>query len=261
MATNITMPKWGLTMKEGKISQWFKQEGDSVEKGEDLFEVETEKITNKVESIASGVLFQIVVPAGQTVPVATIVAIIAQKGEQPERIEGIQAGEVVEDEAVSPDDATAKASEKSEEKKFIRSSPAARHLAKEQGIDIAQVQGTGPEGRITMDDVKRYKDEKPPAPRITPLAAEMARQAGLDVSSIAGTGEGGKITKEDVNRALETGASGAEAEPGQSIPFTGMRKMIADNMHASLQNAAQLTTFTEVDVTGMVDLRDLLLEK
>ena len=261
MATNITMPKWGLTMKEGKISQWFKQEGDSVEKGEDLFEVETEKITNKVESIASGVLFQIVVPAGQTVPVATIVAIIAQKGEQPERIEGIQAGEVVEDEAVSPDDATAKASEKSEEKKFIRSSPAARHLAKEQSIDIAQVQGTGPEGRITMDDVTRYKDEKPPAPRITPLAAEMARQAGLDVSSIAGTGEGGKITKEDVNRALETGASGAEAEPGQSIPFTGMRKLIADNMHASLQNAAQLTTFTEVDVTGMVDLRDLLLEK
>ena len=64
-----------------------------------------------------------------------------------------------------------------------------------------------------------------------------------------------------MNRALETGTSGAGVEPGQSIPFTGMRKLIADNMHASLQNAAQLTTFTEVDVTGMVDLRDILLEK
>ncbi len=261
MAVNITMPKWGLTMKEGKISKWFKQEGDSVEKGEDLFEVETEKITNKVESTASGVLFQIVVTAGQTVPVATIVAIIAESGEQPERIEGIQAGEVVEGETASSGDAAKDAPEKSEEKKFVRSSPAARRLAKEQGIDIAQVPGTGPEGRITMDDVTRYKDEKPPAPRITPLAAEMARQADLDVSTITGTGEGGKITKEDVNRALETGTSGAGVEPGQSIPFTGMRKLIADNMHASLQNAAQLTTFTEVDVTGMVDLRDILLEK
>ncbi|MEA3435984.1 MAG: dihydrolipoamide acetyltransferase family protein [Thermodesulfobacteriota bacterium] len=261
MAINITMPKWGLTMKEGKISKWFKQEGDSVEKGEDLFEVETEKITNKVESTASGVLFQIVVTAGQTVPVATIVAIIAESGEQPERVEGIQAGEVVEGKAASPGDAGKDVPEKNEEKKLVRSSPAARRLAKEQGIDIAQVPGTGPEGRITMDDVTRYKDEKPLAPRITPLAAEMAKQADLDVSSISGTGEGGKITKEDVNRELETGTSGAESEPGQSIPFTGMRKSIADNMHASLQNAAQLTTFTEVDVTGMVDLRDLLLEK
>ena len=93
MAVKITMPKWGMTMKQGKITKWFKNEGDSVEKGEPLFEVETEKITNKVESIANGMLFQIVVAVGTTVSVGTVVAVIAQPGEQPERIEGLRAGE------------------------------------------------------------------------------------------------------------------------------------------------------------------------
>ena len=67
------MPKWGLTMKEGKLTRWLKNEGDSVEAGEPLFEVETDKITNSVESPAAGVLFQIVVPEGETVPVQTVV--------------------------------------------------------------------------------------------------------------------------------------------------------------------------------------------
>ena len=93
----ITMPKWGLTMKQGKITKWFKQEGDSVQQGEELFEVETEKITNKVEAAASGILFQIVVPAGTTVPVGSIVAVIAEPGEQPKRIEGVQMGELAEE--------------------------------------------------------------------------------------------------------------------------------------------------------------------
>jgi pyruvate dehydrogenase E2 component (dihydrolipoamide acetyltransferase) len=91
----------------------------------------------------------------------------------------------------------------------------------------------------------------------------MARQAGLDVLSITRTGEGGKITKEDVERAVASpeAAPGVPAAPPKSIPLTGMRKAIADNMHASLQNSAQLTLFTEVDVTETVRLRDLLREE
>ena len=96
MSVKVTMPKLGMTMKVGKVSKWYKNEGDSVEKGENLFEIETEKITNKIESPGSGILFQIVVPQGETVPVGTILAVIAQADEQPERIEGIQAGKVVE---------------------------------------------------------------------------------------------------------------------------------------------------------------------
>ncbi len=255
MAVNITMPKWGLTMKEGKITKWFKDEGDPIKKGESFFEVETEKITNSVESTAEGILFQIVVPAGSTVPVGTIVAVVAQEGETPERIAGIQAGEVVEADKPSAKKAAVAEPEAPKEKKFVPASPAARRLAKELGLDLTLVPGSGPEGRVTEGDVKKYHEEGPPPPKITPLAEEIAKQAGLDITGITGTGEGGKITKEDVTRALQAdeAAPEEEAAPVTVIPFTGMRKAIADNMHASLQNAAQLTVFSEVDVTETVN--------
>ena len=250
MAINVTMPKWGLTMREGKVTRWYKNEGDPVHKGEDLFEAETEKITNKVESPGSGTLFQIVVPVGTTVPVGTMLAVIAEPGERPERIEGIQVGEATHGAGASAEDRAA--AEKPGEKKFVPSSPAARRVAKELGIDLGLVQGSGPDGRITEADVRRYHEEGPPAPKITPLAEEMAKQEGLDISTITGTGEGGKITREDVERALERRTS---------IPLTGMRKTIADNMYASLQNTAQVTVFTEVDVTEMIRFRDLVQEE
>lgn len=252
MAIHITMPKWGLTMKKGKVAKWFKKEGDSVQKGEALFEVETEKITNKVEAPASGILFQIVVPEGTTVPVGTILAVMAEPGEQPERIEGMQVGEVEEKAAPSVAGPTPVGPQKPKEKMFVLATPAARRLAKELDMDLSLVPGTGPQGRVTEADVTKYHEEGPPPPRITPLAEEMARQAGLDISTIIGTGEDGKITKEDVERALEALAREEEAKPVGSIPFTGMRLSVAENMHASLQNTAQLTIFTELDVTGMV---------
>lgn len=252
MAIHITMPKWGLTMKKGKVAKWFKKEGDSVQKGEALFEVETEKITNKVEAPASGILFQIVVPEGTTVPVGTILAVMAEPGEQPERIEGMQIGEVEEKAAPSVAGPTPVGPQKPKEKMFVLATPAARRLAKELDMDLSLVPGTGPQGRVTEADVTKYHEEGPPPPRITPLAEEMARQAGLDISTIIGTGEDGKITKEDVERALEALAREEEAKPVGSIPFTGMRLSVAENMHASLQNTAQLTIFTELDVTGMV---------
>lgn len=263
MSINVTMPKLGMTMKEGKVSKWYKHEGDSVEKGENLFEVETEKITNKVESPGSGILFQVVVPAGSTVAVGTILAIIAETGEQPDRIEGIQAGEVVEMKAEAGKPQAAKAETRLVEKKRILATPSARRVAKELDVDLTLVPGTGPDGKIKEADVLKFHEEGPPAPKITPLAAEIAKQEGLDISKITGTGENGKITRQDVERALAAAKVVPEEEPSQVkvIPFEGMRKVIADNMHASLQNAAQLTTFTEVDVTEMVRFRDLAREE
>lgn len=259
VAINITMPKWGLTMKQGKLTKWFKEEGDTVEKGEDLFEVETEKITNVVESPASGTLFQIVVPAGTVAATGAVLAILAEAGEQPERVAGGRtAGEAKpgtqEAEAVAP-------AEGAGEKAFVLATPAARRLAKELGIDLATVEGTGPKGRVTESDVARRHEEGPPAPKITPLAEEMAKQAGLDLAKVVGTGEGGKITKEDVRRALEEKRPEEKAAPVKAIPFSGMRRAIADNMHSSLQSTAQLTAFTEVDVTEMVRFRDQLREE
>ena len=260
MSVNVTMPKMGMTMKEGKVSKWYKKEGDSVEKGEDLVEVETEKITNKIESPGSGLVFQIVVPVGESVPVGTILAVIAQAGEQPERIEGIQVGEVEKVQGAAGSFQAAETKTEPQEKKRIMSTPSARRLAKELGVDLSLVTGSGPQGKIKEADVVKFHEEGPPAPKITPLAAEIARQEGLDISTIAGTGEGGKITKEDVERALAASKAAPQAPPSEVrvIPLAGMRKTIADNMHASLQTAAQLTAFTEVDVTEMVRFRDMM---
>lgn len=263
MSVNVTMPKMGMTMKEGTLSKWYKNEGDTVIKGEVLFEVETEKITNQIESSAGGILFQIVVPTGTTVPVGAIVAVIAEPEEQPERIEGVQLGEAVEGEASSG--GASSGEEPPAPKPRILSTPSARRVARQLAIDISLVPGTGPNGKVKEADVLKFHEEGPSMPGITPLAAEMVKQEGLDLREITGTGEGGKITKEDVTRVLAAGKVPPEAGPAPSevkvIPMKGIRKVIADNMHASLQNAAQLTAFTEVDVTEMVRFRDLMREK
>jgi pyruvate dehydrogenase E2 component (dihydrolipoamide acetyltransferase) len=273
VAVKITMPKWGLTMQKGKITKWLKKEGDAVEKGEPLFEVETEKITNKVESIVSGILFQIVAAEGSTVLVGTVVAVIAKPGEQAERIEELQGAKAVGEAAPARGAPPAEAArEEAGPKAFVPATPAARRLARQWGIDLSLVSGSGPEGRVTEADVTKYHEEGPPAPRITPLALEIARKEGLDISTIQGTGDRGKIVREDVMRVLK--GPSEEEEPVQepygeveqigvpkSIPYSGMRRLIGDNMLASLQAAAQLSAFVEVDVTEMVELLDLVREE
>jgi len=263
VSVNVTMPKLGMTMKTGKVSKWLKNEGDQVAKGEVLFEVETEKITNKVESPASGVLFQIVVPQGSTVPIGAIVAVLAEPGEQPERIEGIQVGEAAVAAAAPAPTAPPTKPEMLKERGEIVATPAAKRLAKELGVDLALVRGTGPEGRIKETDVTRHHEEAQRKPKITPLAEEIARKAGLDIATLTGTGEGGKITKEDVERALQPPqpAVAGPARPTQTIPMAGMRLAIAENMHASLQNAAQLSMHTEVDVTEAMRFLNLVREQ
>jgi len=261
VAVNVSMPKWGLTMKAGKISKWFKSEGDTIEKGEPFFEVETEKITNVVEAPAGGIVFQIVVAAGTKVPVATIVAVIAEPGEQPARIDGLQAGEVVEAAEPASGRPAPTPAEPPAQKKFVPATPAARRLARELGVELASVAGSGPNGRITEADVKRFHEERPPAPKITPVAAEMIRQAGLDIASIEGTGEGTRITKKDVQRFLDLKKHEDVTPAVNTMAFNGIRRSIAENMHASLHNTAQLTMFTEVDVTEMIRFRDMLREE
>lgn len=267
MAAQVVMPKWGLTMKEGKVSRWFKAEGDSVSQAEPLFEVETSKITNNVESPADGILFQIVVPAGETVAVQTVVAVVAKPGETPQRIEaGVTAGGPAKKAAMRQPAAA------DGEKTFVPATPIARRLAREQGIDLTRVTGTGPGGRVTEADVRGYQEPETAGIDASPKALDLAREAGLDLTLIQGSGPGGKITKVDVLRAMNpaappghgTPASKTAAPVGQSfapaagslVPMTGMRKIIADNMMASLHNSAQLSVFAEIDATELVSLRD-----
>lgn len=257
VSVTVTMPKLGLTMKTGKVSKWLKAEGDAVKKGEALFEVETDKITNSVEAPEDGILFQIVVPAGSTVAVQTVIGVIAAPGETPERLEAGQAGAAPAADAKPAAKQGAAKAEPQAAPTEVRASPAAKRLARELGVDLAQVKGTGPDGRIKEGDVTAYHEAVAKI-RITPLAAVLAAKAGLDVRTLTGTGERGKITREDVERALNpeaaaTDTATADAAGPKVLPMAGMRKAIADNMAASLAQAAQLTLVTEVDATESLE--------
>ena len=168
MAVKVVMPKLGLTMKEGTVNKWLKQEGEPVKKGEPLFEVSTDKINNEIESPGDGILRKIVVPAETKVPVLALLGILA---EEDEDISGIEAeAPAVQKKADKPaaasKPAAAKTVSRSSDEK-IRVSPVAKKLAEEKGIPLESIEGTGPKGRITKEDVENYQ---PPAP--SPAAAE-----------------------------------------------------------------------------------------
>ncbi|BCS87169.1 2-oxo acid dehydrogenase subunit E2 [Pseudodesulfovibrio sediminis] len=265
MAEQVIMPKWGLTMKEGKVVRWLKSEGDQVEAGEELFEVETDKITNSVEAPASGILFQIIVPEGEVAPVQAVLATIAAPGETPEKA---AAGAAPEAEASAPAAEAPSSTTPTpavEDGEFVPAMPAARKLAKELGVALSTIVGTGPNGSITRKDVQETADAACNV-NASPKAIEFARKKGIDLNDVTGTGDGGRITKADILRAMnpaaEQPAQAAQAAAKDTIvPMDGVRKLIADNMHASLNSAAQLSVFVELDVTELVALRTSFLER
>lgn len=157
MAKTIVMPRLSLTMKEGTIVQWFKQEGEIVQKGEPLVEVLSEKVTYDVEAPESGVLRKIIAAEGSNVPVDLAMGIIAAPDESlPTTPETPASAQTPKVEAVVPQQTAAAESEIMQR---IPASPAAKRLAKELGVDLVQVTGTGPEGRIVEDDVKRFTEQ------------------------------------------------------------------------------------------------------
>lgn len=145
MATPIAMPKLGLSMKTGTVGKWLKKEGDSVKKGEAIVEVMTEKITNKVEAPAEGTILKIISQKGAKLPIGGLMGVIGEAGED---IAAILASAGAVAEAGAGEAKTAAAGGK------VKISPAARKLAEENGIDFARIAGSGPEGRITREDVE-----------------------------------------------------------------------------------------------------------
>ena len=176
MPTRVRMPKLGWTMEEGTVLQWYKKEGDSVTEGKPLLEVETDKVNIDVESPASGILRAITVDPDQTVAVETVIAIIAgpdEPLEEPESPEQTEAAEQVPGGATRPDRTTAgKPIEMAPEKQEtlrpktgrVLASPAARRLAREHGLNLAEVRGSGRGGVASLEDVKRYLEEKSAGP-------------------------------------------------------------------------------------------------
>ena len=158
MATEIILPQWGMEMQDGTIVRWLKQEGDAVQQGEPLAEIETAKMQTELESTASGVLAHIMVPEGDTVPIRTLLAIVAAPGEQVSRpAAAATPTSPPPAEATAPPTATPPqlAPAPPQERGKMQVVPAARRLARQHGIDLNQVQGTGPRRRVLIADVER----------------------------------------------------------------------------------------------------------
>jgi pyruvate dehydrogenase E2 component (dihydrolipoamide acetyltransferase) len=272
MATKIIMPQGGQHVEEGRVVKWLKAEGDTVKKGEVVCEVETEKVVLEVESPADGVLLKIVVPAGEKVAVFATIGIVGALGEQvdlskfgpEEKEEGVDITEIRK--RLAAKEAGGEAG--------VKASGRAKKLAAEKGIDLAGVQGTGPGGRIVEEDVLRAAAEMAKAPdevmvgkvRISPVAKKMTEDKGLDVASIQGTGPMGRIMKEDVLRAMEDKGMKKGPVPGalkqlkETIPIRGVRQVIFDRMHQSLQQSAQLTLTMEVNAAELGRFRKILVD-
>ena len=254
MATEVVMPRLGLNMKEGLLVKWLAGDGERVEKGQPLFVVETDKVTNQVEAEVGGILRH-VVREGSSVPVANVVAYILQEGEAlPSGVRPVVPQPQAARPAVPPSPSAAPA-------QAVRASPAARRRARELGVDLQGVPGTGPDGAVTVEDVERYAAQKaaPEAPsevRITPAARHLAQELGVDLASVTPSGPGGRITREDVERAAAQKAAPAPEEV--IVPLEGVRAVIAQRMHRSLQETAQVTLATEVDATNLVQARALV---
>ena len=270
MAIEITMPKLGLTMETGKITEWKKKEGEQVKKGEILLVVETEKITYEVEAPGDGIL-HIVVPVEGEVPVAELIGYLAADKAEYDKVAagGAAPAAAAVPAAAAPAAAPAPARAPGER---VKSSPYARKLADEAGIDIALVAGTGPEGRVVAKDVEAFK-ESGPRIRMTPVAAKMVADLKLDAAQIIGTGPGGKITIEDVQqftakqKAPAAAAAPADKKAGEVkmeegdklVKLTSMRKVISRKMLESTNQAAQAYMTSSIDATLIQEFHERIV--
>ena len=267
MASVIIMPKQGLLMEEGTITKWLAKEGEQTTEGAPLFEMETDKLTITMDSTATGTVLKILHPEGDTVPITQPIAIVGEPGEDisgllgdapaatPRAAEKPRASAAEAAPAAAPVPAVEHAPGER-----VFSSPRARLRAEENGVDIAAVPGSGPDGLVVERDVQNYIANQP---TVTPLAANQARIQGIDLSGLTGTGPNGKITTEDLHiaSAVVEPAPAAEPIPGQltrgtrTEAMSGMRKAISRNMLTSKSTHAQTNHRMVVDMTAAVALR------
>ncbi|MCM3141064.1 dihydrolipoamide acetyltransferase family protein [Brevibacillus sp. MER 51] len=233
MAVEVLMPKMGMAMKEGTVSHWNKQVGDLVTKGEVIASISSEKIEADLEAPANGVLLEIAVSEWEGVPPGTVIGYIGHPSEQ-----------ISEETAATATFETAAPEKKPEEP------------------EVAAKSTTIAASPAAAKEVK-----------ISPVARKLAEAAGLPLESLIGTGPVGRITKEDVEKAItDREAKQAVAaeddkppavvveETTEQLPVTGMRKVIASRMMASLQESAQLTITTRADVTDLIGLQKKMNE-
>ena len=280
MAVDLFIPKMGQTVEEVTLINWLIKEGDKVDFGDPVMEVETDKAIFTVEANGKGYVHFGPFEKGQVVPVLTVVATIGKKDdtfapsvavistdEKPAEDAKKASKEAPVEEEKPAEAAVEAASAK------VFASPRAKKLAAAKGVDLSRVTPTGGEGvRVVEDDVVAYlaKNTKD----ATPIAAKLAAEMGLNLSGVTGTGPKGKITREDVEKAVRLqmagGSVAAAAAPvageiayapnkaQETKPVSGVRKIIFDRMGLSDQLTARVTLVTEADVTELVRFRSKL---
>lgn len=258
MATEVLMPKLGLTMTEGTIEEWKKKEGDVVKKGDVLFSVATDKLTNDVECDTDGTLLKILVSEGETAECKAVVAYIGQAGEAVPG--GAAAAPAAPASETAPPAAAAAAAEPAAASRApggrVMASPAAKKLAKEKGYDLSAIPGTGPDGRITLEDVENFTA----GPKTSPMAAKLAAELGVDVGKLDANG---RVMKADVLAAAGVSAAEPAAAPAAvqgsndlpPVKVSPLRRSIAANMAASWSTSPRVTYTHPVDATEMKALR------
>lgn len=220
MAIEITIPRLGWSMEEGVFSRWLKKEGDTIRQGDPLFELEGEKAIQEIEALDAGVLR---IPANGPVPgsvvhVGSVVGYLVAQGET-----------------------------------LPVAGPAVRRRAREAGVNLDQIAGTGGNGRILAQDIERASSpslHSPLSPVASPRARRLADELNMDWTQLAGSGAGGRIREQDVLAARRAPIV------GRRIPLTSRRKVIAQRMVASRQQTVPVTLTTKADAANLVNLRE-----
>lgn len=272
----IIMPKLGFTMTESTIVQWLKHEGDAVTQGEPIAEITTDKINMEVESPEDGILAGFKYQAGDTVPVTEVIAFVLKPGERmPEQTTDDGRRTTVKEAAASRPPSPVNSPNA-----MPNATPIAVRMAAELGIDLATLQGSGPNGRITREDVEAQVNPphgKPASDKVraTPAARRLAREGDVDVREVNGTGPNGRVQAGDVQahigntRLITTPATHEQSSIGQIssnnasststgtyiIPYTGMRKTIGTRLQQSYQQVPHITLDVDVDTSAAEALR------
>ena len=288
MAKTLKMPVLGQSVEEVRIIQWLKKEGDPIQVGENLAEIETDKVATFFESPESGFVRQILVPADSFVAVEAPVVIVSATRDEvldsdslpPRPSPSEESGETL---GISENDDSPSVSPFSSEgrkglgnRKESSVSPRARRTASEKGVNLADLvgHGTGVQGRVQEKDVLSHlmtqegtaKSTAERSVKVSPLARAVAEGSGIDLSAVSGSGAGGRIVAEDI-RATRAESSGiatptvadTSGARKRTVTLSGLRKRVADNILKSVQRAPHVTLHLSVDMGLAMELRKTLL--
>lgn len=247
MATDIKMPQLGESVTEGTIIKWLKKPGDPVAKYEPLCEVTTDKVNAEVPSTIEGTMLEIITGEGETVEVGQLICRIQEHGAEASEPEKLEKPKVEESNHQVQSD-------KKDVSMKGRYSPAVLRLAQEHQIDLTQIEGTGKGGRITRKDVLKVIESGS-----IPKATETVSHAPTETSEPVKTPSHTSPVREATPAPVKSGTQGIAIEEGdQEIPVTSVRRTIAQRMVQSKHEAPHAWTMMEVDVTGLVALRNRL---